>query len=619
MKKKTIQNRTKGGTVYDSVLSEDYPLDHVQLKRMRKMERALTYMLENLTAEDCSLEAAAEAAGYGAGYFRRAFPAYFGCPFAKYMNRLRLRAAAREISGRPYPRNLWQTFCYANPQAFSRAFKREIGVSPLEFNEGNYEVPDMPLREEVEGVKIDVEYRSVHALRITGRPLLLPEGKRFSLMETVSFAFGKKPPEASGDDVGIWWHDPQEKLHYVYGPVTEETDLIVIPGTAGRTPKSTQVDLQIQGGNYVVFSYPRPEDESRIPLMSRIMARFAFREWIPANRKATDVMGFTYERFTEDRVCLYLPLRAGMESSGSLKKKDWSVSSWAGYIDSHITEPLSTESLARLAGYYPWDYREVFTLYYGITPAEYVLRRKLYLAVRELGEIPGDGAGRGEEILARYGFTSWDHFREQYDTAFPDEPFRLEPREIELPDLMELYESNRDEVTYSVRKVRPFQAVMEEIRSRADEGGTSDPSALASGWFQEESAALKPLRRFLSGSKSNRKKVFLWGNEPIIEGGEVHYPYYLGAMVRNTADREELRMQIRTHGLHLERIEGGRYAVFMTPAQSDLDSLEDAFRLLTRYAFGGWIAENRSRVDMNRRTFVTWQREKLLFHVPLIG
>ena len=62
MKKKTIQNRTKGGTVYDSVLSEDYPLDHVQLKRMRKMERALTYMLENLTAEDCSLEAAAEAA-----------------------------------------------------------------------------------------------------------------------------------------------------------------------------------------------------------------------------------------------------------------------------------------------------------------------------------------------------------------------------------------------------------------------------------------------------------------------------------------------------------------------------------------------------------------------------
>ena len=90
-------------------------------------------------------------------------------------------------------------------------------------------------------------------------------------------------------------------------------------------------------------------------------------------------------------------------------------------------------------------------------------------------------------------------------------------------------------------------------------------------------------------------------------------------MVRNTADREELRMQIRTHGLHLERIEGGRYAVFMTPAQSDLDSLEDAFRLLTRYAFGGWIAENRSRVDMNRRTFVTWQREKLLFHVPLIG
>ena len=59
--------------------------------------------------------------------------------------------------------------------------------------------------------------------------------------------------------------------------------------------------------------------------------------------------------------------------------------------------------------------------------------------------------------------------------------------------------------------------------------------------------------------------------------------------------------------------------MFMTTARTDLEGMEEAFRLLTRCAFGGWINENRYRVDMSRRTFVRWQKGKFFFYVPLIG
>lgn len=48
-------------------------------------------------------------------------------------------------------------------------------------------------------------------------------------------------------------------------------------------------------------------------------------------------------------------------------------------------------------------------------------------------------------------------------------------------------------------------------------------------------------------------------------------------------------------------------------------SLDDAFSLQTRCAFGGWIKDNRWRVDFLCRTFVSWRDQRLYFFVPIIG
>ena len=60
---------------------------------------------------------------------------------------------------------------FANAQSFSKAFKREIGIGPRDFYNGQYRIPDMPFPGRVEGVEIALDYQIVHALKMKGIPL----------------------------------------------------------------------------------------------------------------------------------------------------------------------------------------------------------------------------------------------------------------------------------------------------------------------------------------------------------------------------------------------------------------------------------------------------------------
>ena len=65
---------------------------------------------------------------------------------------------------------------------------------------------------------------------------------------------------------------------------------------------------------------------------------------------------------------------------------------------------------------------------------------------------------------------------------------------------------------------------------------------------------------------------------------------------------------------HVEEVDGGRYAVFSVPEEPSAET----FRMLTRYAFGTWISDNRWRVDMKRRTFVSVRGKRMFFNVPIV-
>jgi len=200
--------------------------------------------------------------------FRNASPAFF--------TKLKLRRAAREIQEQNYPKQIGVKYGFGSVQSFSKTFKREIGVSPREFFKGNYTVPDMPLRSRIAGIDIEMEYAEEHALSVDGTHIKAPNGIDTYLLDSYALPYSMHDQvsvEDNGcDKVGLWWYFADEGMTYVYGDVTRRFDTAYVP------EGEEEGNILIQGGSYAVFSYRRPDDPSKISLMSRIMARYIFKE-----------------------------------------------------------------------------------------------------------------------------------------------------------------------------------------------------------------------------------------------------------------------------------------------------------------------------------------------------
>ena len=375
----------KGTTIYDEVDYEampdvPYALDQGVLAQMQKLERGLRYILDNLCSSDMTLEAVAAHAGYSPGYFKTLFAQHFEAPFERFVTKLRMRQAARDICDEHFPKDIAARYGYANPASFSKAFRREIGISPRQFYKGSYAVPDMPLRSNLNGVKISLDYTVERAFVLRGNTAPPPRGVQTFLMDALALPFTGKYPQfehALDDSIGLWHYRAEAGMEYVFGPIEERLGAISVLDAQPRENADGTLRIVVQGGRYAVFSYERPEDDRAIPLVQRMLSRYVFQEWIPMNRKATNTMGYTYERFTSERVYLYLPVVYGMDYGSELRKLPWGVEEWASHIDELIDVDLNADVLADLEGYSTKNYIDVFSMYYGLTPSVYVRRRRL--------------------------------------------------------------------------------------------------------------------------------------------------------------------------------------------------------------------------------------------------
>ncbi|MDY5497011.1 MAG: AraC family transcriptional regulator, partial [Anaerobutyricum sp.] len=114
------------------------------LKHILEMEEILAYIMNHLE-EDLPVSRTAEYFQYNEAYFSKKFSDYFGMPYGKFLAGLRLRKAAEEITeGKTTFKEIARKYGYGDTRSFSKAFKREIGMSPRQFREENVSVPDMP-------------------------------------------------------------------------------------------------------------------------------------------------------------------------------------------------------------------------------------------------------------------------------------------------------------------------------------------------------------------------------------------------------------------------------------------------------------------------------------------
>ena len=95
------------------------------------------------------------------------------------------------------------------------------------------------------------------------------------------------------------------------------------------------------------------------------------------------------------------------------------ITASAAYIEAHLKDPLSVEQLAAIAGFSPYYYCRLFSLYMEMPVMEYVRRRRLAYAAADLCE-----GGRILDIAMDYGFESHNGFSKAFRKVYgysPDE------------------------------------------------------------------------------------------------------------------------------------------------------------------------------------------------------
>ena len=598
---------------WQRVNDASYRLDEKELRSMQKMELALDYILSKLEDDTLSIDECAEQLGYNTSYFSRVFKDYYKMPFQRFVTKLRLRLVAREILRGVYAGTVGKLCGFSTIQSLSKAFRNEFGISPRKFKLCGYEVPDMPLRHSIKGVSFTMEYRSVNAFRIKGIRIEPPMGADTFLMDQSAFIFASSFNEKDypgldldgpEEQVGIYWHEPETGIQYIFGPIIERGDMQYMP------PAYDPDILTIQGGSYAVFSYPRPKDRTKIHLMSRILSRFISREWIPMNRKTRDTMSCSYRTFDKDKVCEYVPLSSGMDIDDVLRTKEWSIQSWSDYIDQNITKDLTLQALAQAAHYSPHNYRDIFSMYYGMSPTEYISRRRLILTREELSSHNDEAA-----VLSKYRYASKEQYEHEYAATFGSAAGGQSSEGALLTDLMGYYKTNKERIKISYVTEESRMLLMHSIVESEDSTIPDDLVGRMVYWFNNKFRDFNPVKDLFDVPE---EKAFVWGDEAEYVDGQQLYRYYLGTALKPGITETKEQILSRTDNAHLETIAGGRYAVFHTADMEDTRMTEDTVRLLTRCAFGGYVTENRWRIDFSRRTFIIWREQKLYFYVPIV-
>lgn len=570
------------------------------LKQIMDMERIISYITEHLDGE-LPISQVADYFQYNEVYFAKKFSDYFGIPYGKFIQKLQLRKAALELSDSAISlKEVARNYGYAETRSFSKAFKREFGMTPREFVHADISVPDMPLKKSINGHKLQLQYIRMAGFQMVGYPIPVKNGKKTDLLRECAYAFAEPCDcidlNSQMKQIGVWWHDWEGNLFYLMGPEKYE-DLEI---------SENRILLDIPGGDYAVFSVERGATREDVLDTQRKMVRYAMKEWEILNHKEPDRMAFTYEAFDKNYTYLFLPLVRGMLKQSTMEEKDThGIDKWIDYIDKHITDNLTIQDVAMAVHYSETHFREIFKSYYGTSPADYIRRRRLYLTASEIEKAKSQR--EIQKIASKYHFHSEETFREMFRKEFDVDPEDYGKVDFQIVNLEQYYSRHKEQMKVTFSEEDDTTMIGVALRSYETEKERKDDidiPGLAGYWMKHE---LEPLRNtvFSCPESGKENKMALWCDASSGKG----YDFILGPVV---SEFQDIPDNVRKF-----TVEGGKYAIFETLEDSDDPNLAEAYRILNRLVFYGWIKENRVRVNLNKLTYVRYYDGKLHFYVPL--
>ena len=266
------------------------------MKRKIAMGEVVKYITDHFL-EDLQPEQVAKYLGYSNAYFLRKFTSYFGISFSKYIKMLRLRRAAEEILEQDFSiKNISRKYKYTSIESFSKAFHKEFGMSPTKFKEEEREVPDMPLRPEINGHALEMSYVQLANIVLDGRAIEEGPVSDFRTAERVSWIFQKEKKKdylnGKEDWYGFWWCDNRLQMYYIMG--TKSKKMLWDEEDAMR--------IKVGGGDYAAFYVHRKTTDTVTDIIEtqKALATYILEEWKVENLKIIDGIRFVFEKFEGD-------------------------------------------------------------------------------------------------------------------------------------------------------------------------------------------------------------------------------------------------------------------------------------------------------------------------------
>lgn len=560
-------------------------------KFRRDVIRYLNEYWESILSE----EEIAPAFQYTTRYFSVKFKKCFGMTFTAYLKKFKLRKAAWEIKETGKLTNVGKRIGFSTPQSFSKAFGKEFGVSPKTFLENDIEVMEMPREYLIAGKEVTVRYEQIKPFAMYGYPIK-PECLDDPTC-TMKKAFFYKQEEKYKDlidlaceteQIAMWWHDEQCDLYYIMGPEISKSE---------SAPKG-QIKVVVPEDEYMVFEMERNLAENTYVLANEL-ADFAYGEWIAVNNKKIKILGYSFERYTKDKITLHIPK---WKKEDQVKKVDRSGDRWIQYIEDHIQDKLDLEYMAEYFNYSYRHFLNMFVIYYDISPALYIKKRRLYLAAKEIREQKASI----EEVVEKYKFQSVSAFWKMFAQEFHATPDQYSAKEFCVNSLESYYLDYNEKIRMQIKEEAGFFMM----------GKNVIPGEQYKAEFTDVIsfivAHLKLKKELIPQYEDNSycdkaaDRIVLW--KSIWETGVSEC--ICGPVV--AADWKEMESWRKIF------VKGGNYVIMESMQEKDSDTLYDTYRMLYRCAFGNWVKNNISKVDFTRITYVRYCQEKLYFYVPII-
>jgi len=569
-------------------------------KKNEKMEPILDYVMEHLL-DGVNITRLCEEFHFSENTISRKFKNHYGVTCERFIMMLRMRAAAEELSSDNtlFTIDLVDKYGFSNISSFSKAFKREIGVSPKIFQKSGKSIPDMPLPKSFNGHKLYFKYMKVDDFDAYGYKVPLIHGVYTDLLKECAYPLehGSEYLDLYGnkDQIGFWWSDVKDKLFYILGYKMYSIHDV---------PEDAKV-FHFDGSDYAVFSVERSDDLEETLLAHRMMVYYVMMVWQRINNKIGNKMTYTYEVFGKHYTYIYLPLLRGMPREES---EDASYSTglddWIKYIDQHIKEELLLEDVAAHFNYSKRHFCRVFKNYFTYSASEYIRKKRLYLAARDVRDVADKN--KKDVVVRAYRFIDYDDFYDYFREEYQIEPKDYSKISFYVPNLTQYYSSHKNQIKIRVMDIEEIKMIGRTIQARDvsdDLQDNIDIPDLASYWLRNDPDDLKGTK-YECLQKGEEDKLALWYSDTKSGTNE----YILGPLVERFDDAPEGYRQIT--------IPAGKYAVIESLSEVDDGNMTNTYRMISRCAYG-WIKEYQYRVNLDKLTFVRYIGRKLFFYIPV--